>query len=517
VGSSQRTRRAGGPAAGERPESSADDRPDPRRWKALSVTLVVGFMSLLDVSIVSVALPSMQSDLAASPAAVQWVVSGYALTFGLALVPAGRLGDAFGRRRMFLLGLVAFVACSAAAGAAPGIGWLVAARLLQGLAAGCLAPQNSALIQQLFRGAERGRAFGFFGATVGISTAVGPVVGGTLLALASGPDGWRWIFYVNVPIGVVAFVLALRLLPHRTSRGAGHVDLPGIGLLAAGVLALLLPLVQAEAGGLARLWWLFPVGAALLVAFIRFERRVVRRGGEPVFDPRLISETRGYAPGVALATVYFIGFSGIWLVFALYFQTGLDFSPLRSGLTVTPFAIGSASAAIVAGRLVERYGRALTVLGTTGVALGLGGTVLVIATVPADVVGWAVLPTLLLGGIGGGFVISPNVTLTLREVPVRMAGSAGGALQTFQRFGGAIGTAALPGLFYVVLGATGDDYPLAAAAALSVAVVGAVAAGAIAVVDRRRDLRRDRAEAAAAEAGESEHEHGHGHVHSAHP
>src|SRR3954453_2262891 len=311
-------------------------------------------MSLLDVSIVSVALPSIQRDVAASPSAVQWVVSGYALTFGLALVPAGRLGDALGRRRMFLIGLVGFVVCSAAAGAAPTAALLVAARVVQGLgagptaalvgaarmgqglAAGCLAPQNSALIQQLFRGAERGRAFGLFGATVGISTAAGPVVGGLILTLAQEPDGWRWIFYVNVPIGVVAFLLALRLSPRRKGAGSGRIDVVGVGLLGAGALAVLLPLVQAESGGLSRLWWLFPVGAVLLSAFVLWERRVVRGGGEPVFDPRPVTQTRGYATGVALGTVYFMGFSGIWLVLALFFQAGLHCTPLQSGLAVTP-------------------------------------------------------------------------------------------------------------------------------------------------------------------------------------
>jgi EmrB/QacA subfamily drug resistance transporter len=495
------------PTAGD-PDAPAGDQggADPRRWRALWVTLVVGFMTLLDVSIVSVALPSLQTDLGASPSTVQWVVSGYALTFGIALVPAGRLGDAFGRRRMFLIGLVAFVVCSAAAGAAPSAELLVAARLLQGVAAGCLAPQNSALIQQLFRGAERGRAFGFFGATVGISTAVGPVVGGLLLALASGPNGWRWIFYVNVPIGVVAFVLAVRLLPRRSSRGHGAIDVPGVLLLGGGALALLLPLVQAESGGLRRFWWLFPIAAVLLAAFVLWERRVVAAGKEPVFDPRLVTRTRGYAPGVALGTVYFIGFSGIWLTFALFFQTGLGWSPLQSGLAVTPFALGSASAAVVAGRLVERFGRALTVYGLAGVAVGLAGTAVVLATVPPELTGWAIAPTLLLGGIGGGFVISPNVTLTLRDVPVRMAGSAGGALQTFQRFGGAIGTAALPALFYLVLSST-DDYQVAAAASLAVAVTGALAALVIGVLDWRRDRRVDRGDGQRSHGDHREHEH----------
>jgi EmrB/QacA subfamily drug resistance transporter len=485
-------------------------RPDPKRWSALSVTLVVGFMSLLDVSIVSVALPSLQTDLGATPATVQWVVSGYALTFGLMLVPAGRLGDALGRRRLFLIGLAGFVLASAAAGAAPSVGWLIAARLVQGLAAGCLAPQNSALIQQLFRGAERGRAFGLFGATVGISTAVGPIAGGAILGLASGPDGWRWLFYVNVPIGVAAFLLALRLLPRGGSGGRGRIDLVGVLLLGAGALAVLYPLVQAESGGLSRLWWLFLAGAALLVAFAAWERRVVAHDGQPVFDPRLVTQTRGYGIGAALGTVYFVGFSGIWLVFALFFQTGLGYTPLQSGLAVTPFALGSAAAAVVAGRLVERYGRRLTVLGLTGVMGGLAAAAVVLLLVPPSAAGWAIAPALLLGGIGGGFVISPNITMTLRDVPVSMAGSAGGGLQTAQRFGAAIGTAALPGLFYLVLGATGDDYPVAAAAGLAVSVVGAAAALVLGIVD----LRRTRAEEAAERDPVPDERHGRDGVHS---
>jgi EmrB/QacA subfamily drug resistance transporter len=474
------------------PSNTSDYTPDPRRWRALWVTLTAGFMSLLDVSIVAVALPSIRESLGTSPAAVQWVVSGYALTFGLALVPAGRLGDAFGRRRMFLAALTGFVVCSAAAGAAQSAAMLVAARLVQGVAAGALAPQNSALIQQLFRGAERGRAFGLFGATVGISTAVGPVIGGLIIALAGGPDGWRWIFYVNVPIGIVALVLAARLLPRGAAGRRGHVDLLGVGLLGGGVLSLMLPLVEAESGGLARLWWLFPLGVGLLVAFALWERRVVRRGGDPLLDPRLVTRTPGYATGAALGTVYFVGFSGIWLVFALYFQTGLGWTPLQSGLAVTPFALGSALSAVLGGRFIDRFGRRLTVIGLTGVLLGIGSAAAVLWLVPPDAVGWAVAPALLIGGLGGGLVISPNVTMTLREVPVQMAGSAGGALQTGQRFGAAIGTATLPGLFYLVLGSTANDFQTAVAVALAAAVVGVAAALLIAVLDWRREARRAR-------------------------
>ncbi|WP_101787182.1 MFS transporter [Nonomuraea indica] len=481
--------------------------PDPRRWKALAVTLVVGFMILLDVTIVAVALPSMQRGLAASPAEVQWVVSGYALTFALSLVLAGRLGDAIGRRRIFLTALGAFVLCSMAAGAAPTVELLVAARLAQGVAAGCLAPQNSALIQQLFTGAERGRAFGFFGATVGISSAVGPVTGGLILALASGDEGWRWIFFVNVPIGVGALALAARLLPGGRGARRGSLDLVGVTALGGGVLLVMLPLVQADSGGVHRLWWMFPAGAALLAIFALWERRVARRGGEPLLDPRLFSETHGFAAGAALAAVYFVGFSGVWLVFALFFQDGLGFSPLVSGLCVTPFAIGSAGAAVVAGRLVERLGRLLTVLGLAGVMVGLSAAALLLGFAAPPVAVWAAVPALLVGGIGSGFVISPNVTMTLKEVPVRMAGAAGGALQTGQRLGGAVGTAALPGLYYLALASSGGDITDAVAVALGAAVAAVAVALSIAVAEWRRDGR-----AAAARPLPPEVTHGHTHA-----
>ncbi|MDQ1033697.1 EmrB/QacA subfamily drug resistance transporter [Streptomyces sp. V3I8] len=464
------------------------DEPDPNRWRALWVTLVAGFMSLLDVTIVAVALPTLQRDLHASPAQVQWVVSGYALTFALALVTAGRLGDALDRRRIFLLSLSAFVIFSAACGAAPDITLLVVARLAQGLAAGFMAPQNSALIQQMFRGAERGRAFGFFGATVGISSAAGPITGGAILALASDTMGWRWIFYVNVPIGILAVLLGRRLLPRTRRSGWGHVDVPGVLLLGLGVLAFMYPLVQADSGGISRLWWLFLVGAALLVLFVQWQRRLVARGTQPLLDPRLFSTVRGYAIGAGVGALYFVGFSGVWLVFALFYQHGLNFSPLRSGLAVTPFALGSALAAVVAGRLVDRFGRLLTVCGLTAVIVGIGGTALLLRFVPLDIAPWVAAPVLFVGGVGGGFVVSPNITMTLRDVPVRMAGAAGGALQTGQRLGATVGTAALPGLFYLTLGG-GDDYRGAVVTALATALIGMAASLALATFDWQRDRR----------------------------
>ncbi|MET9002871.1 MFS transporter [Amycolatopsis sp. NPDC004169] len=464
--------------------------PDPRRWKALAVSLTAGFMGLLDVSIVNVALPSMQAGLHASSGGIRWVVSGYALAFGLVLVTGGRLGDAFGRRNMFLGALAAFVLTSALAGAAPNETTLVLARLAQGLAAGMLTPQNTGLIQDLFRGAERGRAFGMFGAVVGISTAVGPILGGAIIAVFGAEDGWRWVFYVNVPIGVLAFALALRLLPRSEKKQlkiSSEIDFVGIALLAVAVLGVLLPVIDSDSGGFKQLWWLFLVAAAFGFAFVRWERSVVRRGRSPLLDTRLFTGTPGYASGAAVGALYFCGFAGIWLVFAMYFQQGLGYSPLQSGLSVTPFALGSAVSAAVAGRLVPRFGRRLTVTGLAMVATGLLAVALLAELVPPSASGWAFALPLVFAGVGGGMVISPNTTLTLECVPVRMAGVAGGALQTGQRIGTAIGTAVLASVFGLVLG---HGYPVALTVALGCAAVLTCGALALAIAELRARRRR---------------------------
>jgi MFS family permease len=333
-----------------------------------------------------------------------------------------------------------------------------------------LIPQNSGLIQQMFSGDERGRAFGILGATVGVATAAGPVIGGLILAAASGPDAWRWVFYVNLPLGVVALVLAARLVPDNPGDGwrAGSLDWLGSLLLGGGVLSLLVPLVEADSGSFSRLAWLLALAPILLGTFGWWEVRTVRRGRLPLLDPGL-ARTAGYPAGTAIGLTYFIGFTGIWLVLALYFQDGLGYTPLRSGLSVTPFALGVVFSAVIAGRLVSRLGRWLTVFGLTATLAGLLATALVLLHVTGDAVTWAVAGPLLVAGLGGGMVTSPNITLSLENVPVRMAGAAGGALQTAQRIGGAIGAAVLVTIFYHVLASMGHDY----STAISAAVIGA--------------------------------------------
>ncbi|MYY00197.1 DHA2 family efflux MFS transporter permease subunit [Streptomyces sp. SID486] len=425
--------------------------PDERRWKALGVCLAAGFISLLDTSIVNVALPSLERGLGASEAVQSWVVSGYALTFGLALVPAGRLGDMRGRRQAFLIGLALFTVASLACGLAASPTWLVFFRLIQGTAAGLVAPQTSGLIQQMFHGSERAKAFGVLGTVIGVSTAAGPLVGGLLIDAAGTDDGWRWVFFVNLPIGVAAFAAGLRLLPRLPAPGKHEeFDLFGVLLLGSGVLALMLPLVQEQQWTGREKWALLPVALVLLGAFWVWEKRQGTLGRAPLVDLALFS-LRSFTLGALISLTYFAGFTTVFFLYALYLQNGLGYSALASGLTVLPFAVASAIGAALGGRLVLRFGRRLVVIGLAGVAVGLLGVVAAVQLVPGPNLGWASALPLLVGGIGSGMTVSPNTTLTLTRVPVNRAGAAGGVLQTGQRVGSAAGIAVVGSVYFAHL------------------------------------------------------------------
>ena len=456
----------------ERPADDADYVPDPRRWRILGVTLVVGFMSLLDVSIVNVAIPSMQSGLGTSAGTIQWVVSGYALTFGLTLVAGGRLGDAYGRRRLMLIGLAGFIVSSAAVGLAPNAALVVVARLVQGATAGLLTPQNSGLIQQLFRGAERGRAFGLFGFTVSVSSAAGPVIGGLIIGVAGQETGWRYLFLINVPIGIAGMVAVARLLPLKELTGATdtRIDVLGAVLLGGVVLCLLYPVVSVEGGH--RLTLLILLGVPLFaVAFLRWERRLTRTGHAPLLDLALLHGLPGYLNGLGVGALYFTGFTGLILVLSVYLQEALGLSPLSAGLLVTPFAAGSAVSAALAGRVVTTIGRRLTVGALVVIIVGVA-LVAVLAPGHPTASLWVVLvPTLLIAGIGGGAVVSPNITLTLAAVPPVMGGAVGGALQTSQRIGASIGAALLMTVYHLVSHRVSPEQGLRAALVTGVVVL----------------------------------------------
>ncbi|MEV0005179.1 MFS transporter [Micromonospora sp. NPDC050980] len=462
--------------------------PDPgydgrRRWQALSVGLVAAFMTLLDVSIVNVAVPSIDRALDATPSDLQWVLSGYALTFGLVLVPAGRLGDARGRRTAFVVGVGLFTLTSALAGLATSSTWLIVARLVQGAAAGVVNPQVSGMIQQLFRGADRGRAFGLLGATIGISTAVGPLLGGLLIQLGGEEHGWRWVFFVNIPVGIVAMVLGWRLVPGRP-EGRPHrhrLDPVGVLLLGTGVTVILLPLVQREQWQGSAKWLLIPLGLLLLTGFARWERRFARQA-TPLFDLRLFG-LRSYTLGSLIGLVYFAGFTAIFFIFTLYLQIGLGYSALVAGLAITPFALGSALASALGGRVVTRYGRPLVAVGLLAVVVGLVATDLALTGEPHHDVPLRTALPLLVAGLGSGLVIAPNQTLTLSEVPVPMAGSGAGMLQTGQRIGTAAGIAAVGALFFSTLARSQNDWALAFRHSLLLAAGIIVLALGVAVAD----------------------------------
>ncbi|GMA30191.1 MFS transporter [Litorihabitans aurantiacus] len=492
-------RRSSVPASS--PASPSGQRQHDARWPAFAVCLGAGFMTLLDVTIVNVALPSIETSLEAGPSELQWILAGYTLAFGLALVPAGRLGDVYGRRTLFLVGLAAFVVTSAACGLVDSGPALAGVRFAQGLAAGVLNPQVIGFIQDLFSGPERGRAFGYFGATIGVSTAIGPLAGGGLLAIFGEGEGWRAVFLVNVPIGLVLLPLAWKLLPRPEPRPAGasrgaRLDVVGSLLLAAAVVAIMWPFVSSTAeggsgssgeaggGGVGTAWWAVAVGVALVGVLVWWERRVSARGGLPLIPGNLL-RVPSFTFGVGVSTLYFLGFTGIWLASTLWLQSGLGLTPLQAGLVLTPFSISGAVAATLGGRWISRFGRPLVVGGIAVTVLALAVLDVVVSVLPAPAVAWVAAGLLMVAGFGNGFVISPNQTLTLAKVPPGDAGAAAGSLQTMQRIGAAVGVSANSAAFFAVLAAT-DDYGDAFAMSLRV-VVGVMLLGlVVAIVDARR-------------------------------
>jgi EmrB/QacA subfamily drug resistance transporter len=412
-------------------------------WRVLAVVLVGAFMALLDVTIVNVALPSIAEGLGARDAILEWVVSGYALAFGLVLIPSGRLGDAFGHRTTFAAGLTVFTLASLACGLSGSPAQLVTARIVQGLGAGLFNPAIAATIRTTFPPEQRSKAFGMFGAVIGLSTALGPLLGGVLIALGGPAHGWRWVFLVNVPIGAVLVPLALRLVP-RPARVVRHgFDPVGLVLLTAGLVLLLLPLIEGQREGWPAWTWAgFALAAMILAGLWFWEVALERRGGEPLVPVALVRRLP-FAAGTLLALVYFASFTSIFFTISLLWQVGLARSALAAGLAVVPFALGSMVAAALSDRVSARLGRRILVLGLVMVSAGLGLVLLVLrwgAPAPSAL---ALLGPLALAGVGNGLFIAPNQDFVLAAVPGREAGAAAGLLNTAQRAGSAIGIAAV--------------------------------------------------------------------------
>ena len=439
-------------------DSNASDlSSDPVRWRILTVLLMAIFMSLMGVSVVNVALASIQDALDASQSDIQWVLSGYALTFGVVLVSAGRAGDLMGRGGIFIIGTILFTLSSIAAGLAPDTQWLNGARFIQGVGSGFMNPQAVGMIQQYFRGPERGRAFGFFGTTVGVSVAIGPIIGGLLIQLGGLEIGWRLTFLINVPVGILIIALAFLWFPRplihkpksQEHKGLSSLDPIGALLLGLGVLAVLYPFVGADTSGL--IWLLLPAGLLLFYLWARWERWYTQRGYSPMVDLKIFAIS-SYRNGSIIMTLYFLGMTSVWVLIPLYVQQGLGFSAFEAGMVGIPSALLSAYSANWAGKRVNRYGRKIVIGGLGFAIFGLLSSVgVVFLHEYLDLSIWWLLLSLAFFGLGQGSVVSPNQALTLAEVPLSYAGSSGAIMQTGQRIGTSVGIAVITAVVFAVL------------------------------------------------------------------
>jgi MFS family permease len=429
---------------------------------ALAAALLGPLLAMIDFFIVNVALPSMATDLSASTSLLELVVSGYATAYAVLLVVGGRLGDAFGRRRLFVAGMAAFTVTSLLCGLAPTAPALVAARVLQGAAAALMVPQTLATIQATGTASSRSRAVGWFGATGGIAAVVGQVLGGVLVSADLDGSQWRPIFLVNVPIGLAGLWLARTRLPETRSPLPTRPDVAGTALLAAAVISVLVPLTEGRADGWP-LWSLALLASAPAwgAAFVLVERRLERRlapgagagGVTPLLPPSLLRH-RSMRVGLALAAPFFAGFGTFMFVYALVVQSALGWSPAAAGLALTPMAVSFLTASLLTARAVARWGRGVVATGATLQAAGLvvlGATVW--ATWPSPTAA-ALAPGLAIAGFGQGWVMPSLIRIVLSEVPVASAGAGSGALATTQQLSLAVGVAAFGSLF-VTLAAPG--------------------------------------------------------------
>lgn len=428
------------------------DQPVPRDgvryWVIMPVILAATFMVALDFFIVNVAIPSTQHELNADPASIQLVIAGYWLALAAGLITCGRLGDLVGRRRMFVIGLTLFVITSAGCGVAPTAGFLVVARILQGLSAAAMMPQGLAILGIVYTGAHRARAFTAYAMTLGVASVCGQLLGGVLINADIAGLSWRSCYLVNVPIGLITLVLALRYVPESRAEGRSKLDLVGTALVGLGLIAFVWPLVNGqEAGWPLWTWLMIALSVVLLGGFFRYQAKLTANGGAPLIDTRFFRE-RAFTFGL-LATVLFNMLMGSFFLFlAIYLQEGRGMAALDSGLIFTPIAIGYFLASLVAEPIAARIGRHVLWIGALGMAAGLVWVKLVLDDVGRFGSASAFIPAFALAGVGMGLVMAPLTNLVLAGIRPEYAGAASGVLATSQQVGGAVGVAVVGVVFY---------------------------------------------------------------------
>ncbi|MBO3752365.1 DHA2 family efflux MFS transporter permease subunit [Streptosporangiaceae bacterium NEAU-GS5] len=445
------------------------------RWAALFVILAAEVMDLLDSLITNVAAPSIRAGLGGSDSLIQWLGAGYALAMAVGLITGGRLGDLYGRRKMFLIGSFGFTVASVLCGLAVSPGTMIASRVLQGLFGAVLIPQGLGIIKEMFPPREVAKAFGAFGPVMGMSTVGGPVLAGWLIDLNLFDAGWRTIFLINLPLGLAAFLGALKFLPDSRSTHASRLDFPGMIIASVASFLLIYPLIQGREHG----WpvWTFVSMAASVVIFVFFGWYESRRT-DPLVVPALFRK-RAFTGGLGAGLAFFSGLVGFSLVLSLYLQIELHYTPLHAGLAALPQAIGTVVGFGIGGAtgLAENRGRFMIHIGTLIMMAGVVATGFVLYAAGDGLSAWQFTPTLLVAGIGMGMALMPFFDIVLAGVEQHETGSASGTLSAVQQLGGALGTAVLGTIFFNQVGI---------AATAAVAAAGLLIAFALAFVLPRK-------------------------------
>ncbi|MFE1293059.1 MFS transporter [Streptomyces sp. NPDC058751] len=421
-----------------------DHPPARARWAILGVVLAADVLDLLDGTITNIAAPTITRDLGGGNALVQWLGTSYALALGVLLVLGGRLGDKYGRRRLFLTGLAGFTAASVACGLAPTPGTLVAARLVQGAFGALVVPQGFGILGATWPRDQIGKAYSLFGPVMGLSAVGGPVLAGFIVDADLAGLGWRPMFLINLALGGAALLAAARLLPHDTGDRATTVDVPGSALLGATMLALLAGLIEGSAHG----WDALPVllllaGLALFAGFCHRQRTAP----SPLIKPSLL-HNRGFTSGLVLGVVFFAAVAGLLYVLSLFLQQSLGRSPAAAALALTPLSAGIVVASIACYGLIARLGRRLVLIGFLVTLAGTAHLLALVTTSGQDTGGWALAPPLLVIGLGMGACFGSLYDVTIGDIAPEEAGSAGGSLGAVQQLANAIGAAAVTTVYF---------------------------------------------------------------------
>lgn len=443
-----------------RPRFGILPRELPRRWLSFAVVATASFLGTLDFFIVNLAMPAIRADLNATNADIQLVIACYSLAYAVCLITGGRLGDVFGRKRTFVAGLFAFTITSVLCGLAWSPNVLIAARVLQGVAGAIMFPQVLSIIQVTFPPAERGPAFAAFGAVQGAASFLGLILGGVLVDFNAFGLGWRPIFLVNLPVGLLTCFAAWKLLPESRSPRASRLDLGGVALATAALLLIVVPLAEGREAG----WppWAFLCLAAAVpavAAFLGWERNVERRGGSPLVELRLFGRPT-FVAGLITTVAFFAGLAAMFLAITLFFQNGLHLTPAQAGWAFAPFAPGYFLGSATHGAVARRLGARVLNLGAAIMALGLAAVIALVKVWGVTLSGWELAPALFVYGIGQGFVAPPLLRAVLSVVPPSDAGSASGVLTTVQQVAGAVGVTAVTNVFFIALAQT-DDFAAA--------------------------------------------------------